>query len=278
MVEKKIGLASANSSTTNFSNKLIVEIAQSHVAVTIVNGNAVEGFEFFSIEQQSDNWQEVLNNIKQQSVVLQQPYADAVVYFNNLEALLIPAQKFSVESVAPYLNSVYGEADATIVCTDKLAIANTPVCIYRVNNHLYEAVKNTFLHSRYRHSFSKMLENVLGSETMVMEMLKVQFYAKHMTVLVVYGNKPALIQSYTYNTPEDVVYYLLNIVQEYNLNLSSTPVEVSGLLDITSKHFEMLEHLFGRLSLETVKATGIFANQLTVSNAHFYTPFTSLSL
>ena len=43
-------------------------------------------------------------------------------------------------------------------------------------------------------------------------------------------------------------------------------------------YFELLENVFGRLSLETISGDGLFKEHLNVSNAHFYTPFTNLSL
>jgi len=109
-------------------------------------------------------------------------------------------------------------------------------------------------------------------------MLKVQFYPKHFTVAVVYGNKLMLMQSYPYSSPEDIIYYLLNIVQEFSLNVNSTPVEVSGMLDISSRHFELMENVFGRLSLETTQSDGLFQSHLNTSNAHIYSPFINLTL
>ena len=67
-------------------------------------------------------------------------------------------------------------------------------------------------------------------------------------------------------------------MQEFSLNVKSTPVEVSGTLDIASRHFELLENVFGRLSLETVSTDSIFKEHINVANAHFYTPFYNLSL
>jgi hypothetical protein len=178
----------------------------------------------------------------------------------------------------PYLTAVYGNADNCKYESDVVKIATNPATIFRLPQTLDEAIKKRFVLFNYKHTYTKILENLLSDDKMLMEMLKVQFYPKTMVVTVIYGNKLMMIQSYPYNSPEDIIYYLLNIVQEFSLNVKSTPVEVSGTLDIASRHFELLENVFGRLSLETISGDGIFKEHLSVSNAHFYTPFINLGL
>ena len=279
MVEQKLSIASLHhQQSPNIKLKLIVEIGFHHIALLVKSDATIAAFELYEIDSSKNDWENILNLLFNKSKILDEIYSSTTIYVNTLEALIVPAEKFRKDSMMPYLTAVYGNADNCNYEADAIHIPTSPATIFRCPQKLDDAIVKRFVLFNYKHTYTKILENLLSYDKMLMEMLKVQFYPKTMVVTVIYGNKLMMIQSYPYNSPEDIIYYLLNIVQEFSLNVKSTPVEVSGVLDISSRHFELLENVFGRLSLETVAGEGIFKEHLNVSNAHFYTPFINLGL
>lgn len=279
MVTQKLSISAPQDATTlQYASKLIAEIGNNHIALIVKTEKGIDAFELYDIDANVNSWQNIFTAIKNYSKILTKNYTQTTFYLNTTEALIVPNNKFTKESIEPYLTAIFGSG-ANYKCeADIVSMPTNPATVYRVSLTLDETIKNNFMLYNYKHSYTKILENLLGNGSMIMEMIKVQFYAKYMVVAVVYGNKLQLIQSYNYSSPEDVIYYLLNIVQEFSLNVQSTAVEVSGMLDINSKHFELLENVFGRLSLETITAQSIFKDHLNVANAHYYTPFYNLSL
>ncbi len=279
MVEQKLSIASLqHQQSSDNSSKLIAEIGVNHIALLVKDDHNLQAFELFELKDEIGNWKNVFVALANQSKIVGRKYVDTTIFLNTVEALIVPAGKFRQESMEPYLTAVYGNTENDKCEANIVNIPTNPANIFRLSTKLDEAVNAHFSDYNYKHTYTKILENLLGSGNVLMEMLKVQFYPKHMTVTVIYGNKLMLMQSYPYSSPEDIIYYLLNIVQEFSLNVNSTAVEVSGMLDIGSRHFELLENVFGRLSLETIPGDGLFKEHLNVSNAHFYTPFTNLSL
>lgn len=279
MVEQKLSIASLqNQQSSNANTKLIAEIGLNHIALLVKNNATTEAFELYNLQSNNGNWESIFNAVFNQSNILAKSYSKTNVFINTLEALIVPAEKFRQESMEPYLAAVYGNANNYKCEADIINMPTNPATIYRCPLLLDTELKKRLGVFTYKHTYTKILENLLGNGKMILEMLKVQFYAKTMLVTVIYGNKLMLMQSYPYNSPEDIIYYLLNIVQEFSLNVSSTPVEVSGMIDINSRHFELLENVFGRLSLETIPTESIFKEYINVANAHYYTPFINLSL
>jgi hypothetical protein len=279
MVEQKLGIASLqHQQSLNNNGKLIIEIGVNHISLLVKENNTLQAFELYELVNETGNWDKIFSALNNQSKIAGRKYASTTVFLNTVEALIIPAEKFRSESIEPYLSAVYGNAENAKCEADTVNIATKPANIYRIPIKLDDALKAAFGVFGYKHTYTKILENLFSIDKMLMEMLKVQFYPKHMTVTVIYGNKLMLMQSYPCSSPEDVIYYLLNIVQEFSLNVNSTAVEVSGTLDIASRHFELLENVFGRLSLETIAGEGIFQEHLNVTNAHYYTPFINLGL
>lgn len=270
--------ASSAQSIINNQTTLIAEISNTHLALLVKNDNTVDAFELYDIDTTKTSWQNIFAAIKNYSKILTFTYNQTTVYLNTAEALIIPAAKFSTESIETYLTAVFGNSASYKCNAEFIQIPQTPATIYRTPEQLDVLIKAVFTDCNVKHIYTKVLEHLLGRDSMIMEIIKVQFYGKFMLVTVVNNNKLQLVQSYNYNSAEDVIYYLLNIVQEFGLNVKSTPVEISGLIDIKSKHFELLENVFGRLSMETLATQGIFKDYLNVANAHYYTPFYNLSL
>ena len=279
MVTQKLSIAASQEQTSlQYASKLIAEIGNHHIALMIKSEKGIDAFELYEIDANTTSWQHIFAGVKNYSKILEKNYTQTTFYLNTTEALIVPATKFRKESIEPYLTAVFGSS-ANYKCeADIVSMPTNPATIYRLPITLEETIKSNFMLFNYKHTYTKILENLLGSDAMILEMIKVQFYAKYMIVAVIYGNKLMLIQSYPYSSAEDVIYYLLNIVQEFSLNVKSTAVEVSGMIDINSKHFELLENVFGRLTLETIGANSIFKDHLNVANAHYYTPFYNLAL
>lgn len=279
MVSQKLNISLAPQVLSiNQVKKLIVEISHQHIAILLKNELELCAFELYEIDIIKTSWQNIFVAIKNYSKILTQNFLQTQIVINNNECLIIPNDFFSKDSVEPYLASVFGNNLSVKYNAEYLNFKNKPIAAYRIQNVLDEQIKNNFLKINYTHSYSKILDNLLAKETLVLEIVKVQFYGSFMIVVVVANSTLQLIQTYNYNSAEDVVYYLLNIVQEFGLQVKNTPVEVSGFIDLKSKHYELLANLFDRLTFETLPNKGIFSDVLNVSNAHYYTPFFNLSL
>lgn len=279
MVEQKLSIASLQDQQSSHHNsKLFVEVSNHHIALLERNTNSTTAFEYYEINGSNGEWEGIFNATKNQSKILSNTYSNTLIYLNNGEALIVPSKKFQRESMDTFLTAIYGDTNNVFSQADLINIEDNPVTIYRCSASLNHTIKQNFVSFNYKNSYTKILENLFSKDRMLMEMIKVQFYRKSMLVVVIYNNQLMLIQTYNYNSPEDVIYYLLNIVQEFNLSVKNTPIEVSGLIDVKSRHFELLENIFGRLSLEVITNDNLFNSKLSGNEAHWYTPFYNLSI
>ncbi len=58
-----------------------------------------------------------------------------------------------------------------------------------------------------------------------------------------------LLQSYNYHTPEDVLYYILNIMQQLEYTQEETTVVLQGMIDQRSKLYDVLQQYIFNLQL-----------------------------
>jgi hypothetical protein len=279
MVECTISVTSPiYNNFAGYQCKLLVEIGANHLVFLVENDKKIIGFEYYSIVLDNNNWDNIVAGAKNYSKLFSKNFGAVQVVYNLPEALIVPASKYSSNSTESYLQTIYGEQINHKIISEKINIQQQPYLIASINHSIQEAVQKHFGNHYNSHVYTHVLQQILGTETMVLEMLKVQFYQGFMVVLVINNNALSLIQTYKYTTPEDVVYYLLNIVEQFGLSLNNTPVEISGIIATSSKTFELLEHLFTRLTLETVHLEDKdgFEDTINIANAHYYSPFFNL--
>ena len=85
-----------------------------------------------------------------------------------------------------------------------------------------------------------------------------------------------MIQSFHFETDEDILYNLLNIIRQFELNPDYSVVEISGELDKSSPMAQQLPDLFGKINWDNCGEEGIFKTILGKQPAHFFTPYYKL--
>jgi hypothetical protein len=113
---------------------------------------------------------------------------------------------------------------------------------YSIPMNVFALIKNEFPQAKFMHAYSPLLKtyNGFASEDQV----SVHFTTQHFHVLVKKESQVQLAQIYAYKTPLDVVYYLLKICSELQLNQSEAYLILSGLVEEDSALYKELNHYF----------------------------------
>ena len=102
--------------------------------------------------------------------------------------------------------------------------------------------------------------------------------ADQFLVAVYNGEQIQLIQSYAYQTPDDVSYYLLGICNKFKISQDKVTLIVSGLLDEQSRLYQELLKYFLQVQWdrmpETIKLDKVFAAFPT----HYFSPLLKMAL
>jgi hypothetical protein len=259
----------------NFGNdNCTIQVGEEYVCVALTKNSTINAFEFFELE--SANSITEYHRIFTQSSLLKNKSLNTKVVFNVPDFVVVPNSKFSASCVVNYLATAYGDVDdkLNINCTDDSILSKLNLqVVYRIKAELFEAVNKFCSNAKYQHAVSCGLIDAFGAEQAITEKLHINFYQSSMLVIVILSNKLQLVQSYSYNTKEDIIYYLLNVVQECCLNVQTTEVKISGLIELNSQQFNLLKSIFGKLSVESLNTQPLFLNSISVSNQHYYTPF-----
>ncbi len=262
------------------SDQLIIEISNFHIACIVklsIKGElaAVEVYNFNSYEEE---WYDIFQDIRLKSKILNRGFIDTRVYFNLPETVLIPTDFFkNSSSASEYLQLVHGDAINQIVKTETIDVEPQITVATKIKRSLMDAVNSNLMMITIHNSFKVFIENLMSPErTYNHSLMKVQIYYSEVLVGLMYNGKLQLAQLYGQNSSEDILYHLLNVLQQYNLRPEETTLEISGLIEIKTPLYENLKKVFPRITFELAKDEQIVLHDFTKYSKHFLTPYLNL--
>jgi hypothetical protein len=189
----------------------------------------------------------------------------------------MPANKFSTIAADDYLEAVYGNLHNDVIKYDNIDTEASLINVYRIQKPLFDMVNSNLIMVTARHTYSRLLEDIfIKGHAKSVTFLKLQFYYGQVVIVVMKEGKLQLIQSCSFQTAEDVLYYLLRVTQQFHLSTSDTQVEVSGIIDVKSQQFEYIGKVFSKISLDEALTDSGFKNHSGDYPVHYFTPFFNL--
>jgi len=279
MVTKWIGLYGNKPNYTNKStNHLFVEISPSQVVYLVKNTviAQMEAIEIFQFNMNHGDWSDIFFEIKEQSALIGLSFSNTSIYFNINEALLLPLNNLSASSADDFLSLVYGPEENTITKHDKIEYSLPFVTIYRIKNSLIEILNRNFILFNIQHTYSPILRDVFERDNLAPIFLKLVVYHQHIIVVYIKDNQLQLTQTYSFKNSDDILYYILGIIQQDGFTAIQTQIEISGLIDQHIGLYEQLKQSFGIVSYDEINLEDTIKIGLEKYPAYTFTPFYKL--
>ena len=262
----------------NGGDDLFLEIGINQVVVMVKHKTSrqVEAFEFFQLDGKMQ-WEKDLAHIKTMSELLNRKFTGNFIYYQIPEALVMPEQHFSQAAAQDFLEQIYGESITTQTFSEKLAAPLHMVVIYRLNNKLTEWVHGQFMGAESHHTYAHLLNTSLAKPIAENPFVQIQFFEKHLLLIVFKHKKLQLIQTFNYTEQEDVLYYILSIAQQFELDPTISQLEICGELDKQSLIAQQFPKLFRSIHWDSSKPNGVFSSVTTAFPSHYFTPYYNLA-
>lgn len=281
MIQKTIGLYSATSNQSPFNkDTLIIEVGNFHVVCLVKSekNKSITAFEFFKIEVDNNDWSEIFYELRTNSDLMDKSYNNTLVFYHFEQSVLIPAYKFNASVTEAYLNLIHGEAENSLVKTEMIVLGGEKIYnAFRISKSLQESVNRNFLSLSEHHIYSGILNYTFSdSVDKSTDVLLVNFYYKHLVITAVKNNQLQIIQSYSFETTEDVLYHLLNIAEKFKMAIDQCNLTVSGILDTNDLVFKNIQQYFRNVHLNTIDFDNSSLEKFSAYPSHYFTPFFNL--
>jgi hypothetical protein len=260
------------------NHQLIVELSKHHFSCLVVTAQLhIVAFELFKLDEEELDFDDLMMEIMRESRLLDKSYTETKVYANSPFAVLIPAGQFNKQIAEDYLSVSFGEAHRQVMRYDELSAEMGIVTAFRLDEEVPEQINRRLIMVEFHHVFSKMAEHLLQQDNKATDKIKVQFYYKHIIVGVMKNSQLHLVQFFNYQTPEDVLYYLLNICQQLGLRTAQVVLEISGMIDLQSALYNELNKYFANIAMEEVNMKNL-PQDFHHYPPHYLSPFFNLAV
>jgi hypothetical protein len=220
-----------------------------------------------------ENLLEIITNDE----LLQIPFKEAFIIYNYTDSNFLPEKVFHIELNQPVTEIIYGNAKKGLLLSEKV-IGFKMYNIYRVPREIHALLQRKFASGNYWHYYTLLLNDGQMKTSPNEQVIKMVMRADQFLVAVFNGDNIQLVQSYTYQTPDDVSYYLLAICNRFKISQEKVTLVVSGLLDEQSRLYQELLKYFLQVQWDRLPETVKLDEGFASFPDHYFSPLLKMAL
>jgi len=270
MVQKVFGIYRETSAPC----QLTIEAGKEHLACwqTIIESGKIFAFELFRYEKkQQEEFAPVFDMIKQQSRLLHLYFPDVRIVWQHEICVCVPEELYNEQAADEYLNITFGKNNMAL--TKSTAIGGM-ILHYRISNAAQNLLQQYFPDATSLHKYHLLITEWLAKEDdLPADFIQLLFYEHHFILMAVKQSQLQLINSFNYQTPEDVLYHILNVCERLAMNKEQTHFHFSGLIDVQSNLFKELELYMSNMSTSNAPAEILAADGFQEFPSHYFSSF-----
>ncbi len=203
-----------------------------------------------------------LKNAFETKPELQAQFAIIEVVYTNELYCFIPKDYYDSNKKSLYFKYSIKTLITDYISEDELKsvpIVNLFIPYVNINNYLIER----FEEFNYRHSSLLLVDYLLQKEALASEKkMYIYFHASNFNVVVTKGKQLLLCNTFNYQTSEDVLYYILFVMEQLTLSSDSTFVEL--LNSCSDEVFDLL-HTYIRNIEKSTSKTDVLIHRLALN-------------
>ena len=256
----------------NPANSILLMIAGiRHCSFGIMNYLSKELIEFgyYTSTDDENDYKSFFEGIES----LNNRYYQTAIGYDANESVQIPSVIYKYEDGQLNLEAAYGKNVHSTVVSENVPGWNL-YNIYRLPSNLHSAISWKFLSAKSWSIYSVLLKDQSSKND---EAMIIDFKTDEFSLVVIKNNKLLLAKTFTYSSPEDVLYYLLKSCQQLNLSQQTIRLSLAGLIEKDSAVYRELYKYFINLEFESLSADVKLAEPLQVHPEHYFSSISKLA-
>lgn len=218
---------------------LSLRLGDNHFSFVITNkaGTEIRELAYCAV----DEWS--LNELEEMFInypSLKSSFYDVLISYDFPQSVLVPLSNYKSEDAGLIINTT-GNKSGQVNIVSELVSSWQVYNVYAVAKEIQDWVTGKFPTARCRHQYSLAITNI---NTVDSGCLAIDFRTATFSVIINRSSNLLLAQTFGYSTPEDVLYYLLKICQQYSLSQQDVKLQLTGLIDKQSSMYKELSQYF----------------------------------
>lgn len=171
-----------------------------------------------------------------------------VIGYSFAEKILVPDALYKYDDAVALLNAGFGTGVHITVIAEPVAEKQLHT-IFRMPTAMHDWAAAKFTNIQYFHTVSLLLKKNKDTDK---NLLCVDIKSETFSILVFKEGKLLLAQNREYSSPEDVLYYLLKITEQFSFSQQEVRLLLSGLIEEESTLYRELYKYFIHLEFESI--------------------------
>lgn len=176
-------------------------------------------------------------------------YKTVLVNEVNPQFTLCPTALYEPNNARTLLEFNCGDIGQQLILTDD--IHSTIKLIYTIDEVLKSTLDKLFPQHQLKHQITVLARLMLNTEELSKENMLISIRDNSISVIVKQNQQLILANQYSIKTPEDVLYYVLFILEQYQLNPLTVALTVVGNMDTNSELIVSLKKYIKHIRLAT---------------------------
>lgn len=174
-------------------------------------------------------------------------YQHIYVNYFDPQFTLCPGTFYKPENSRFILEFNAGTVADKLVLTDDI---NAEIkLIYAIDETLKSTLDQLYPHHQLKHTITVLSRLMLQTEELTKEDILLVVHANYIEIIVKQEHKLMLANQFTIKTQEDVLYYVLFILEQYQLNPLTVNITIAGNIDSTSDLINSLKKYIKNIRL-----------------------------
>lgn len=174
-------------------------------------------------------------------------YQHVYINYFTSQFTLCPSAFYNSENNRSMLEFNAGSVENKLVLTNDI---NTDIkLIFAVEESLKSTLDLIFPNHQLKHSLTVLSKLMLVSEELMKEHILLSIHSNYIEIVVKHDNKLVLANQFSIKTQEDVLYYVLFILEQYHLNPLTANITIVGNLDTNSELITSLKKYIKNIHL-----------------------------
>jgi Protein of unknown function (DUF3822) len=264
---------SAEGSQDAVEHTLSVRLGKHHFGFAISNQHTNELLQL-SWYVLDETGRHELDEVYMKHPELRNSFERVMVGYDHPRSILVPHGSCTENDPGLMLEAMYGGNGTHTIITESIPgwqLQN----IYAVPGQIQDWLIRHFPSAHYRHNYSVGIKQINSTDSE--DSLLVDFRSNDFTLVASKAGNLLLVQTFSYATPTDVIYYLVKVCQELAFTQETVTLALSGLIEEESNLYTELNKYFLHIRFRD-SSWQIQAGREQAYPAHFFTSLNDLAL
>lgn len=283
MIKPSFDITSSQTNASEWEQGILVlEVSPTFLGCVWYNQTKqkVLGLRHYNIEELGGRSSfDLMEEILTEDDLINSHVSKVVMVYNFIESSLVPEAHFQPDYNRPVLDLMFGDARKGLVLSEKIDLL--PIYnVYRVPAEVHKLFQQKFASSSYWHYNTLQLAFFQVEQDSPADMLRIRvvFYADRFIVGAFRKGELLILQSFIFQTPEDVSYYLLSVLNAHDVRQDEVILKISGLIDEDSILYTELLKYFEHLVWDALPGTIDPSEILKEYPGHYFSPLVRMAL